>query len=375
MRYTSLANGAGPGVGDPAVNAQALTPAQYPRLNAGLPFAYDPLWRYQVVNTNTGTNGYYLDPLNQTTLEARFGSGIGFIRSDPSDQGVPSAHGLQRLTNFNGSYATVNKQLIPIMPTYLSVPNIFVSPEDLVWQESTNNHYTVAFNPTISVGVPSTVVPDLSTTDANGNPTIMRDWRYSWMFTGYQTNVANASTYEGSIVIFENRPFAIDPVTNPPFTTGPLAANAYRVAGETVVEAVFGWSTNVTPTVDANDGFTNGYGAGSDRTVLLRWPSTLPDPVVKAGDWIADVTYERQASVVFNPQAGTGRFYNMVGNPAVISGAPQPVQLQGMGQPAGATVHLVSGAEGGGSRRRNQGFPARLRQRGKRPLPIYVRLC
>jgi hypothetical protein len=320
--YTSFMNAPGPGVGDPAVAALGLTPQQYPRLNAGLPFAYDPLWRYQVLNPNTGVSGYYLDPLNQTTLEARFGSGIGFIRSDPSDQGLPSAHGLQRLTNFNGSYATVNKQLIPVMPTYLSVPNIFVSPEDLVWQESTNNHYTVAFNPTISVGIPSTVVPDLSMTrDANGNPTYQTtaDWRYTWMFTGYQTNAGNASTYEGNIVIFENRPFAIDPVTNPPFATGPTA-KAYQVAGETVVEAVFGWSTNVS--VDGADGFTVGYGAGSDRTVLLRWPNTLPDPVVKAGDWIADVTYERQASVVFNPQAGTGRFYNMVGNPPVIWGTP-----------------------------------------------------
>jgi hypothetical protein len=141
------------------------------------------------------------------------------------------------------------------------------------------------------------------------------------MFTGYQTNVGNASTFNGSIVIFENRPFAINPVANPPFATG-LLPKAYQVAGETVVEAVFGWSTKVT--FDGADGFTNGYGAGSDRTVLLRWPNTLPDPVVKAGDWIADVTYERQASVVFNPQAGTGRFYNMVGNPPVIWGTPNP---------------------------------------------------
>ena len=28
-------------------------------------------------------------------------------------------------------------------------------------------------------------------------------------------------------------------------------------------------------------------------TVLLRWYASVPDPVVKVGDWIADVTYER----------------------------------------------------------------------------------
>ena len=39
-----------------------------------------------------------------------------------------------------------------------------------------------------------------------------------------------------------------------------------------------------------------GYGAGADRTVLLRWFSSQPDPVVRPGDWIADVTYERQAA-------------------------------------------------------------------------------
>ena len=33
----------------------------------GLPFAYDPLWRYQT--------GYYLDPIGQTMPEARFAAG------------------------------------------------------------------------------------------------------------------------------------------------------------------------------------------------------------------------------------------------------------------------------------------------------------
>ena len=38
--------------------------------------------------------------------------------------------------------------------------------------------------------------------------------------------------------------------------------------------------------------------------MLLRWFATQPDPVVKAGDWIADVTYERE------PDAGHSRFYS-----------------------------------------------------------------
>ncbi len=34
--------------------------------------------------------------------------------------------------------------------------------------------------------------------------------------------------------------------------------------------------------------------------MLLRWNDQVPDPVVKVGDWIADVTYERQYSVVYS---------------------------------------------------------------------------
>src|SRR5262249_20881279 len=47
----------------------------------GLPFAYDPLWRYQAIGPS-GTPGYYLDPIGQTTFEARFGYGLTTIRPD-----------------------------------------------------------------------------------------------------------------------------------------------------------------------------------------------------------------------------------------------------------------------------------------------------
>jgi Prokaryotic N-terminal methylation motif len=264
----------------------------------GLPIAYDPLWRYQTVNPTLGTTGYYLNDVG--TFEARFGSGIGFIRPDPFDQGLPSAHGLQRITNFNRP---------SVMPISYVVPSIFVSPEDTVWQEATNNNYTVAWNPAVQVGTPSPVVPDLSitrTTAANGNIVqtyqTTADWRYTWMFTGLQTNstlaggAANSSTgstFDGSIVIFENRPFGIEDPSTIPYQPA-LPYRAYQVAGETVVEAVFCYSTNVVPIGGP------GYGAGADRTVLFRWPASLPDPVVKAGDWFADVTYERSLTTEVN---------------------------------------------------------------------------
>ena len=47
------------------------------------------------------------------------------------------------------------------MPSAMMVPSIFVSPEDVVWQEATNPNYKVAFLGG-AVGTPSTVVPDLS---------------------------------------------------------------------------------------------------------------------------------------------------------------------------------------------------------------------
>ena len=105
----------------------------------GLPFAYDPLWRYQTVNPATGNQGIYLDPSpGSTTPEARFASGIHSLR--PEGDGFPaSAPRLQRLTNFNTP---------GVMPSANWVPNIFVSPEDVVWQESTNPNYTVAFSVT-----------------------------------------------------------------------------------------------------------------------------------------------------------------------------------------------------------------------------------
>jgi hypothetical protein len=46
----------------------------------------------------------------------------------------------------------------------------------------------------------------------------------------------------------------------------------------------------------------------SSRTVLLRWPASIPDPEVKVGQWIADVTYERFQSVQGIPGVLAGRW-------------------------------------------------------------------
>ena len=122
------------------------------------------------------------------------------------------------------------------------------------------------------------------------------------MITAQQNNSANGTAFEGNIVVFENRPFSID--------------NGV-VAGETVVEGVFGASSNVWPQGGP------GYGAGADRTVLLRWYATQPDPVVKVGDFIADVTYKRSQSVVLQPVLQQQRRW-----------LAQPAEQGRMGQPA-----------------------------------------
>jgi hypothetical protein len=320
-RYNPLTHdtafyGADPfGAINPGVDATNTFSAQG---GPGLPFAYDPLWRFQTVNTTKQfangfvdvngnpilRGGYYTgDP---GALEARFGSGIGFIRNDPSGIGgtVPSAHGLQRITNFNRPYfINAANQQKPLMPVSVFVPNIFVGQEDVVWAEA------VASNST------SPVLPDLSLPSSPGSPAL--DWRYSWMFTGQQTSASNSACFDGNIVIFENRPFGISAVANPPFNPAPF--QAHQVAGETVVEAVYGYSTNVVPAGGP------GYGAGADRTVLLRWPASIPDPLVRVGDWFADVTYERQQLVVYNPNLNppAGRF--LTGFPP--AGYPNPTHL------------------------------------------------
>ena len=200
------------------------------------------------------------------------------------------------------------------MPSANWVPNIFVSPEDVVWQEPTNPSYWQAFTPpppspsSAPVGTPSPVVPDLSISlDNNGNHTYqpMIDWRFSWMLTVQQANGSNGAAFEGNIVVFENRQFAFDTTTN-------------QAAGETVVEAIFGPGTTVVQAPNTGNPTSYYYAAGADRTVLLRWPavtvagipnSPQADPVVKVGDWIADVTYERAQNQV------NTRFY-LGNNPA-----------------------------------------------------------
>ncbi|WP_406701089.1 prepilin-type N-terminal cleavage/methylation domain-containing protein [Singulisphaera sp. Ch08] len=231
----------------------------------GLPVAYDPLWRQQT--------SIYPGVLGQS--EARFASGIGFVRPDP-DGAAPSAHGLQRLTNFTPFLPAIN-------PRSNSVPSIFVSPEDMVLQSDKDSG--------AGANALSPIVPDMSFPPDSTTQMLspQYDWNYTWMFTGQQADCTNGSVFVGDIVVFEKRPFAVDP------TVAPFDSNITSVvAGETVVEAIFGYTGRVTV---GRTGASRGYGSTANRAVLLRWSDKMPDPEIKVGNWIADVTYERNAIV------------------------------------------------------------------------------
>ena len=250
----------------------------------GLPIVYDPLWR-------AITQDY-----SSTDTTTRFGSGIGVLRDSTS------AAGLQRITNFVASAdgsLSINLNNFPKVKQifdYNAVVETFVSPEDLVFQNPTATSYNDPNNAGAFLSNPSPVVPDLSLgsgTVTLPNPVAINlsqsDWRYSWIFTGQQTDATNPSVFDGYVVVFENRQFGLDPI--PGTTTS-------APTGETTVEAVWGPGSNGTGGL--------GYGRSAKRIVLLRWNAILPDPEIKVGQWIADVTYDQADISANNPRYPAG---------------------------------------------------------------------
>jgi len=273
------------------VTVSSLTPVY----GQGLPVAYDPLWWYKQGTQPYSGNGF----------EARFGDGTGLGLTT-------SAYGLQRLTNIP-AFAADGTGPVPYRAN--EILSAFVSPEDILWQDAKNTSYLDFFNPTLALASanlvvsPSPVIPDLSTaalaqTDIvlglGGTPDVpaayaalTNDWRYTWMFVGQRADAFNDKVFTGNVVIFENRPFGFETLVNQ--NTGDTIT---QVAGERVLQAIFGYGTNVMAAgTMADDGTAVGYAVGSDNAVLLLWPAGFPDPEIRPGGWIADVTYERNESV------------------------------------------------------------------------------
>jgi hypothetical protein len=165
------------------------------------------------------------------------------------------------------------------------VADTFVSPEDTVMQNNLTDQQ-ILNNPN-TTGTAGSVVPMMTLVPMTVNgttsnvPGTQSDWRYTWMFTGRQHDYTNGTVFAGDIVVMDSRPIGIDTIISP------ITNNPSQVAsGEIILEAIFGYGSSFTPA-------PVGYAVAADRIVLLRWPSAMPDPEIKVGSWIADVTYER----------------------------------------------------------------------------------
>ena len=230
----------------------------------GLPVMYDPLWWSVILKQVDGqaANG---NLTSTTAIPASNAARFGFssaLPADPSGGLAASSAGLQRLTNF----------------ITLGDPSLFVSQDDIETMStgpSSNNSPPTATAPgSYTFGSP--VLPALYLNANNAVPpggALLNDWSYSWAFTGYRVIATEFTTYVGSIVVFNNRPFALDAGGVP--------------AGERTVEGVFAYGLA---------SGTNTFSTGDPRVVLLRWPNTQPDPDIAVGSWLADVTYEGNAA-------------------------------------------------------------------------------
>ena len=108
------------------------------RAAPGLPVAYDPLWWTMIGQQYGGLRpNYFVNGTTNTGLtEGRFGSGIGLIRNDPEPEpgpGRPTAP----CTACRGS--RTSRLLLDG-----AVTDIFVSPEDIVWQGEHSPRSTAA---------------------------------------------------------------------------------------------------------------------------------------------------------------------------------------------------------------------------------------
>jgi hypothetical protein len=270
----------------PAVDATAVytqNNISFRPLSGGLPVCYDPMLRAVL----PATPSFDPTPANAALRELRFGAGlvraganvVRYLRNDP--QGGPaSAWGLQRITNFL-PYNT-SRAWWPFVSEFAW--QTFVSPDDVVFSSADNTTFT-QFNAltggSSAIGTPpSPLSPELV-----GKGNVVNDWRYSWFFTGRQTDVTSGQVFDGDIVVCDSRAFAVEALFSP------ISNSTSQVAsGEYVFEAVFGYSGTILPN-------PIGYASGSDRTVVIRWPASVPDPEIKVGSWLADVTYERRADL------------------------------------------------------------------------------
>ncbi|QDV35900.1 type IV pilus modification PilV family protein [Tautonia plasticadhaerens] len=287
---------------------EANTPGVYvDAFQRGLPVAYDPLF-WSAVHYDTASD---TPPQTPGTIEARFGSGISQIQG-----AQPASHGLQRITNFLPYDASpFGWPLTYSLPTSAGIAetseqagNALASLDDVVFDEAGAD---VGVDVSGNVSANSPLVPTnfAGPFSETGLYESQRTWEFTWMLTARQASAGDASAYEADIVIFHKRPIGFGSVAAPYDGAGDRdpSRRASVPLDERVVEAVWG-HTGSPSAIDAN-----GYSQGDDRTVLLRWDVATPDPRVRVGGWIADVTYERYqarsvANYPFVPGGGGTRY-------------------------------------------------------------------
>jgi hypothetical protein len=267
--------------------AGALAVPQSYRAGEGLPVAYDPLW-WAAINAGDlqAGNAPTYTP-RSFGLNGRFGQAVIVnnagtplttlgVRNDP-DTGAPSAHGLQRLDSLGFYNPVAARYGFPLAGAL----NMFTSQDDMVLLTA-NQAAGAAEKGSPVLPLVDLTLGNLGVGGQAPSGAFERDYSFSWMFTGRRSDVSNGAVYDGDVVIFHNRPFAADPG----------AGGVPVPAGERVVEAVFAYGTAVQGPIPGGTRTDIGY-SQRERTVLLRWPLSQPDPDVRVGGWIADVTYER----------------------------------------------------------------------------------
>ena len=236
----------------------------------------------------------------------------------------------QRLTNFNRpGYTTPRARTLPSCPPRISVPNIFVSPEDVVWQEATNtnNVYTIG-GVAGARGTPSSVAPPARSCPTCNTP--------SSLGAAHQRLAVHLDDHGPAEQRVQRRRRSTG--TSSSSRTGRSLDRSGTTASTRPPARPWSRASSATARRSSPP-----HGL-QPRLRRRRRPdraasagtATQPDPVVKVGDLIADVTYERIQNTVTAASCQHQR----------RCGRAQPAEQRRMGQPAGAAVLLVPGPEG-----------------------------
>ena len=256
---------------------------EFPKTGEGLPVCYDPLW-WSVVNGLDST----VTPLTQP-LVSRFG------RSPAAGVVAPTT----------GASATPPSATAPPAPTACPAsrtpsPSAHSSSPKPSSRPTTASCRRRARSPRSPSPTPPATPTSLSskatrpcprstssaTLGAGNLLSIERtfDYSFSWMFTGRRSRRLQRRDLRRRHR--RSSTTAPSPSTSAPPT--PRRRRRARRRGDLRLRHRRPGRAASTARITTTVGYSH-----DQRTVLLRWPLSQPDPDVRVGGWIADVTYER----------------------------------------------------------------------------------